>query len=115
MLGGLYKNSLGDAKGALLDLNQAIDINPVSGESYFIRGITKSSIGDQKGGINDCNSALKLTPTHAEAYYLRGILRYDGGDEPAGCLDLSRSGELGYSQAYPLISLKCNRNTALRR
>ncbi|TAE32344.1 MAG: hypothetical protein EAZ91_05655 [Cytophagales bacterium] len=113
LLRGLYKNALGDNRGAIIDVNQAIDLNPGNGESYFVRGIIKSSVGDQKGAQNDCTNALKLAPAHREAYYLRGVIRYDAGDEVGGCADLGQAGQLGFAQAYPIISTKCNR--ALRR
>jgi lipoprotein NlpI len=108
VLRGLFKNSMGDAKGSLADLNQAVELNPANNESYLARGLIRSTTGDQKGAMLDCNTAIKLNAAQAEAYYLRGIIRYDGGDEQAGCIDLRRAGELGYMQAYTIIGSKCN-------
>jgi len=99
------------------DLNRAVELNPTNAEAYFIRSIVRSSLGDQKGYLIDCNSTLKLNPRHSEAYYLRGIIRYNSGDEANACVDLSRSGELGYTQAYKIIGAKCNnapRSTAMK-
>jgi hypothetical protein len=68
----------------------------------------KSALGDQRGAIQDCTSAIKLNPKYAEAYYVRGLIKHSLGDENGGCLDLSKSGELGYTQAYKVISDYCN-------
>ena len=73
-----------------------------------IRDRIKSAIGDQRGAIQDCTSAIKLSPKHAEAYYVRGLIKHSLGDENSGCLDLSKAGELGYTQAYKVISDYCN-------
>ena len=111
MVRGILKNSTGDSKPALIDLNRAVELNPANAESYFVRSVVRSTLGDQKGAMIDCNSTVKLNPRHAEAYYLRGLIRYDTGDEVGGCADLSRSGELGYVQSYKLIAERCNKST----
>ena len=47
------KNDLGDKKGAIADLSQAIAINPQSAETYHNRGDAKSALGDKQGAIAD--------------------------------------------------------------
>ena len=69
VLRGLFKNSMGDARGSLTDLNQAVEMNPADDESYVARGLIRSSTGDQKGAVLECNTAIKLNAAYAEAYY----------------------------------------------
>jgi tetratricopeptide (TPR) repeat protein len=105
---GLAKNKNGDSKGAIADLNSSIALNPTFAEAYFTRGLVHSSIGAQMEAILDCSSAIKINPKYSEAYYVRGIIKHSLGDVNGGCLDLSKSGELGYTPAYKVISDYCN-------
>ena len=59
------------------------------------------------GAILDFTSSIKLRSDFSEAYYLRGILKNSLGAVNEGCLDLSKAGELGYQQAYKVISSYC--------
>ncbi len=56
---GILRNSAGDGKLALQDLNRAVELSPTNAEVYFVRGIIRSSLGDQKGALIDCNSTVK--------------------------------------------------------
>jgi len=89
------------------DYNKAISLNPLYSDAYFMRAMAKSFLGDQRGAIQDCTNTIKLNPKYAESYFLRGSIRLALNDE-LGCLDLSKSGELGYNQAYQVIRDYCN-------
>lgn len=105
---GLSKSKSGDSKGAILDMNSAIELNPTYSEAYFSRGLVHSSTGDQMSAILDCSNAIKLRPNYPESYYVRGIIKHSLGDVNGGCLDLSKAGELGYTPSYKVISDYCN-------
>jgi tetratricopeptide (TPR) repeat protein len=89
------------------DYNRAISLQPTYAEAYFLRGVAKSSLGDQRNAIQDCSNAILLNPKYAEAYFIRGIIKLALNDS-SGCLDLSKSGELGYAGAYNVIRDFCN-------
>ena len=58
--------------------------------------------------ISDFIKAIEINPNDAEAYYNRGIAKIKLGQKDSGCLDLSKAGELGDSQAYEAIKDLCN-------
>jgi len=42
------------------------------------------------------------------AYFYRGLAKIELKNKQSGCADLSKSGELGFSDAYDVIQEKCN-------
>ena len=42
------------------------------------------------------------------AYFFRGLAKIELKNKQSGCADLSKSGELGFSDAYNFIKEKCN-------
>ncbi len=58
-----YENNYADA---IIDFNQAIELNPDDLKIYKIRADSKSTLGDFKGAIDDYNHVLKLNPADVE-------------------------------------------------
>ena len=52
---------------------------------------------------DDYTRAIELEPNLGEAYYNRGLVQIFMKDTRKGCMDLSKAGELGISQAYDLL------------
>ncbi len=69
---GSLNLNLGKPKEAMVDLNQAIEVNP-SNAAYNSRGLAKSLLGDYQGAIVDFNEAVLLDPNDENAYYNRGV------------------------------------------
>jgi tetratricopeptide (TPR) repeat protein len=63
--------------------------------------------GDLPESINQYTKALELYPKLAEAYFNRGLVLIYLKDNEKGCLDLSKAGELGVSDAYTVIKKYC--------
>lgn len=62
-----------DYRGAIVDYNRAIEINPRYVEAYFQRALSKSDLKDTKGAIEDYTKVIELQPDHAQAYVGIGI------------------------------------------
>ncbi len=105
---GLAKSDLKDYRGAIQDLTKSIELNSEFWGAYFFRAEAKSVLEDYRGAIQDFNNAIELEPNCTEAYFHRGMAKLIIGQMDSGCLDLSKAGELGYSDAYDAIKKYCN-------
>ncbi len=105
---GTEKSKIGDYKGAILDLNKAIELNPAFPGAYLNRGITKDKLQDYKGAIADYKKAIELKADYADAYFNRGNLKSLLNDKNSSCQDFSKAGKLGSTEAYDKIKTYCN-------
>ena len=61
--------------------------------------------------IGNYTKALSLYPYMGDAYFNRGLVLIYLKDKEKGCIDLSRAGELGVSDAYGVIKKYCEQET----
>jgi tetratricopeptide (TPR) repeat protein len=88
---GNTKSDLGDDRGAILDYDKAIDINPQYALAYSNRGILKSNLGDNKEALFDHDKAINIDPQDAGFYASRGGAKYKSGDDKGAILDYSKA------------------------
>jgi len=96
---GVEKFNLQDYRGAIEDLNKAIEINPLFVDAYGKRGAAKTILKDYRGALSDYTKAIEINPQDALAYYTRGLLKLKLDQKDSACLDLSKADELGYYKA----------------
>ena len=77
---GAEKLGSGDYRGALVDFNKAIELNPEDPESFFYRGLAKAKSGDFQGSVVDYDKAIQLKPNNLDSYGSRGIAKARLGD-----------------------------------
>jgi len=65
---GNKKYNLGDYKGALLDYNKAIELNPKDADYYFNAGVAKILWGQKDSGCMDLSKAGEMGVF--KAYYV---------------------------------------------
>lgn len=71
-------------------------------DKYFLKANLELK-KDEKKGVQTVNvENLSL------AYFYRGLAKIELKNKQSGCADLSKSGELGFSDAYDVIQEKCN-------
>jgi tetratricopeptide (TPR) repeat protein len=102
---GSTKTYIGDIRGAIMDCNSAIEINPSLAHPYMIRGSIKCRLNDYIGGIEDYNKAFErnLNPREAtETYAERGMAKFRINDYKGAIEDFSNAIELNpkYADAY---------------
>lgn len=88
---------------AIEDVNKAIKLYPEFAEAYYNRGNLMAVSGQLPEAYEDYTRAIELDPNLGEAYYNRGLVQIYMKDTRKGCMDLSKAGELGISEAYNLL------------
>lgn len=66
-----------DYDKALINLNQAINVNPLYVNAYYHRGLAYYQLKDYNKAIEDYNKALVLNPQSTHAYNGRGFAYYE--------------------------------------
>ena len=72
------------------------------------RGKAKAILHDYENAILDFNQVITLESDNSKAFLLRGLANVALDNVNDGCLDLSKAGELGKTEAYDLIKRLCN-------
>ncbi|MEN6478825.1 MAG: tetratricopeptide repeat protein [Anaerolineales bacterium] len=88
---GLAYDLQGNADLALLNLGQAIALDPTNAEAFYRRGNVLGSLGDYGSALSDLAQALALDPTHARAYLSRASLLIELGNPGRARADLFRA------------------------
>lgn len=95
-----YSEAIGDMKAAMEIVG---DIPYV----YFNLGNLYCLASEHILSIDSYTEAIRLYPYMGDAYYNRGLVLIYLKDKEKGCIDLSRAGELGVSEAYSVIKKYC--------
>jgi tetratricopeptide (TPR) repeat protein len=70
-----------DYKGALADLNKAIELDPKFAPAYNDRSIVEHKLGYEDDSLADCSRAIEIKPNFAGAYNNRGIVEMDSNPD----------------------------------
>lgn len=94
-LGEIYAQILdrvetGDCRGAIQELNWAIELDENDAQAYCCRGMARTKLGDDRGAIADFNQALRLNPQDVIARRNRGKIRSKLGDWGGAIADFDR-------------------------
>jgi hypothetical protein len=80
-----------DPRGALSDLNLAMQLGPKEAGLYYKRALASWKLGDAAGASADLEASLELEPRFANAYYARAAIRQQQGDEKGAIADGERA------------------------
>ncbi len=96
-----------DYTAALLDMHRAADLAPEFPYVYYNLGNLYCLSNNMPEAIAQYSKAIELYSDLAEAYYNRGLVLIYVKDREKGCIDMSKAGELGISEAYSVIKKYC--------
>lgn len=96
---GVMYSEKGQYDLALSEFKKAIDIAPMSSETYNNRGITYSKKGQYDLAIADFTKSLDINPNASKVLYNRGITYAIRGQFDLALLDLNRSLQIQSSSA----------------
>ena len=96
-----------DYSEAIEDLQAAADILPDFPYIHYDLGNLYTLSSELVRAIESYTKAINLYPYMGNAYFNRGLVQIYLKDKEKGCLDLSRAGELGVSDAYSVINRFC--------
>jgi tetratricopeptide (TPR) repeat protein len=117
---GYAKYRMQDYGGAMGDFNNAIKLKDAMrlsnvwystldlSSEYSSRGDVKFQLGDYRGAIADYTKSIEESPWFLFVFERRAKANYKLGDLNNACLDWSKAGELGSSNAYDSIKKYCN-------
>ena len=86
---GQYLLKAGDVRGAMEELNKAIDLSPCDPRMYVDRSVVNCRSRRYALAISDCTSALQLDANLVQAYINRGDARIQMGQAELAVDDLS--------------------------
>lgn len=78
-------------RGAIVDFDRAIALNPELAEAYYYRGFAWGKLEEYKLAIDDFDRALEIKPLWAEAYNNRGNIYYKLKEYEKAIADYQRS------------------------
>jgi tetratricopeptide (TPR) repeat protein len=87
---------------AILEYDQAIQINPHDPNAYIGRGDCHLALGDQDEALADYDEAIRRGPSSARAYSTRGKLLEAMGDDTKALADYDRAIQLDPGFTYAL-------------
>ena len=110
---GFAKYDSQDYKGAILDFNKVIELDPMNKttllqKAYFNRGKSKYNIGDYIGAILDFNKAIELYSDDDYSYFYRGESKINLGDKRGAILDFNKAIQLYPNKYYYFARGKAN-------
>ena len=89
------------------ELDKSLALDPAFSFAWYNRGCVNSRMGNYRASIDDFSRAIALRNDFAEAWYNRGLMSILLSENHQGCLDLSRAGELGITDAYKVMKRYC--------
>ncbi|WP_375470930.1 tetratricopeptide repeat protein [uncultured Nostoc sp.] len=72
---GMIYMQMKDYQGALVDINNAIQLQPDEADNYSLRGTIHEQVEDYQAALTDYNQAIKIDPDSADYYIYRGKTR----------------------------------------
>lgn len=89
----------GNKQIALIEINEALNLNPKNADCYYIRGMILEKMNDFNKALTDYKKTLDLNPKHKDATMKCGIMYAKLNDKSKACEYLKMACELGEPKA----------------
>jgi tetratricopeptide (TPR) repeat protein len=89
------KIQFNDLRGAITELDKAIENDPGLDQAWYERANTKYNLKDQQGAMADYNECIRINPGLADAFANRGQLKFEMNDKEGACADWKKAKEFG--------------------
>ena len=99
-----------DYTDAIQDMKDASSVVSDIPYIYYNLGNLYCLSSEHIASLENYTEAIELYPYMGDAYFNRGLVLIYLKDKEKGCIDLSRAGELGVSDAYGVIKKYCENN-----
>jgi tetratricopeptide (TPR) repeat protein len=96
---GVEHHEQGQLDLAVVEYNQAIELDPQLTDAFINRGFAYYNLGDLDQAIDDFDQAIELDPQNSLAYSNRGIAYYELGDLDQAIDDFDQAIELDAQNA----------------
>jgi len=111
---GVAKKEMGDNKGFLEDLNNALESNQLDSflvsDIYRFRGSYYYKENNYDLAITETSRSIDYNKKNVYAYVMRGLSYIEKGETTKACDDFYKAAELGYLIIYEDIKKFCNSN-----
>ncbi len=88
-------------------LNNSIELNPNFSLAYYNKANIMALSQRFREAIDNYSKAINIDESLPQAYYNRGLTLIYLKETERGCLDISKAGQLGISDAYNVIKRYC--------
>ncbi|CAD6891008.1 unnamed protein product [Tilletia laevis] len=100
---GTFKFIIGDAPGALEDLNRSTELKPDYVQSWVKKASVLMELSDKDEAFRVFDRAVEANPDDPDIYYHRGQVYYIMGDYDAACEDYLKSTSLDDSFIFSQV------------
>jgi tetratricopeptide (TPR) repeat protein len=105
---GCIEHDNNSLDSAFQDYSKTISLVKKASSAYHNRAIILVKWGRYSDALENYNKAIQYSPDETLSYLNRGRLKlFHLSDKEGGCLDFSKAGELGSTEAYELIKMFC--------
>jgi tetratricopeptide (TPR) repeat protein len=89
-------------QGAIVDYNNALELNPKNTIALFYRGVIKLELKDCRGAIMDFNKVIELDSDSCQPHLNRGVAKFQLKDYNGAIIDFNTAIRLNpkYGMAY---------------
>jgi tetratricopeptide (TPR) repeat protein len=94
---GTASYRIGDFPGAIVNLDQAIRLDPTDARAYNVRGNARDEIGLFENALADYDEAIRLDPKNPLFFHDRAIMWHRTGNLDKALVDLDRAIRFSFS------------------